>query len=375
MIRVMPSLTLSVIDVANIAATAEPILRNHRITVGYWRLAQAMRERLPGGASWCAFGTWASRQAGCSIRKEDVERAVARRLRARIADRFILREVHQLLRIPETRLARVAGNLSQGLPGIDRAADALARGNQLIFAEIGHEYARFLAAGGARFDDGFRPGPAPQGQDLLRSAFHHYAQAETTADPALRAQRLFLGNVEIALHEQTMAQPLIREAMDASLLHVVEARRLVFARLEELVAGSPIGVIHTSTARRVLHSAVDEISEELRAVLRTIVTERMMGIELPGERRLRLGSDVVAPFPASLLALSEPALLRRLATLDLTPNSTTGSGTVDWANLADRMHYLVDFFRCYHEDASLFDAPFTDVQLAAIDAGALPELS
>lgn len=369
----IPSPTVG--DVAAIAATAEPILRNHRITVGYWQLSRALHGRLPGGANWCAFGTWASRQAGCSIRKEDLERAVARRLRARLDGRLILREMHQLLRIPEQRVARVAGNLSQGLPGIDRAADALARGNQLIFAEIGREYARFLAGDDAAFDAAFRPGPAPAGQDLLRSAFGHYSRAIAANDGVARAQYIFLANVQIALHEQTMAQPLIREAMDASLLDLVEARRLVLARLQELVAGSPIGVIHTSTAQRVLHAAAEQISEELRTVVRIVITERMMGIELPGNRRLRLGDDVVGAFPASLQSLSDPDLRQQLARLDTTADSTTGSGARDWANLADRMHYLVDFFRCYQEDASLFDAPFTDAQLAAIEAGASPEVA
>lgn len=363
----------SVADVAAIAATAEPILRNHRITVGYWQLARALHARLPGGANWCAFGIWASRQAGCSIRKEDVERAVARRLRARLEGRLVLREMHQLLRIPEQRVARVAGHLSQGLPGIDRAADALARGNQQIFAEIGQAYARYLASDAATIGDTFRPGPAPAGQDLLRSAFDHYSRAMAAADRVARAQCLFLANVQIALHEQTMAQPLVREAMDASLLDAVEMRRLVLSRLEDLVASSPIGTLHTSTATRVLHAATEEISEALRSVVRMVITERMMGIELPGNRRLRLGDDVIGTFPASLQSATDPALLQQLARLDSTPNSTTGSGTRDWANLPDRMHYLVDFFRCYQEDPSLFDPPFSEPQLAAIAAGESPE--
>lgn len=371
----MPPPTLSVADVAAIAATAEPILRNHRITVGYWQLARALHARLPEGANWCAFGTWASRQAGCSIRKEDVERAVARRLRAKLEGRLVLREMHQLLRIPEQRVARVAGALSQGLPGIDRAADALARGNQLIFAEIGQEYARYLSGDTAAFGDALRAGPAPTGQDLLRSAFGHYTRAGAAPAPVARAQCILLANVQIALHEQTMAQPLIREAMDASLLDIVEVRRLVLARLEELVANSPIGSLHTSTATRVLYAAAEEISEALRAVVRMVITERMMGIELPGDRRLRLGTDVIGAFPASLRSVADPELQRQLAQLDATPDSTAGSGTRDWANLSDRMHYLVDFFRCYQEDASLFDPPFTEDQLAAIAGGQSPELS
>jgi hypothetical protein len=62
-----------------------------------------------------------------------------------------------------------------------------------------------------------------------------------------------------------------------------------------------------------------------------------------------------------------------LATVDPTPDGTAGSGTDDWANLPDRMHFIADFFRCYHGWAPLFDAPFTAAQVAALKAGRRPE--
>jgi len=360
-------------QVSDIVATVDPVRRNYRITVGYWRIALAMRERLPGGATWCAFGTWASRQAGSSIRKEDVERAVARRLQAKLERLSVLREAQQLLRLPEMRLPRLVGALSQGLPGIDRTAHALATGNALIFREMGREFSRYLAHGDAGFSDDLRPGPPPDGQDLLRSAFAHYAAAERSSDHAGRAQRVFLANVQIALHEQTAAQPLIREAMDAALMDIADTRRIVVARLDRLAAEGPLGGLHTGIGRRVFNALADEVSEALREVVRLVITERLMSIEMPDGQLLRLGSDIAALFPASLSTITDSALASQLTELDLTPETTRGSGTLDWSNLSDRMHFLTDFFRCYHEDAALFDPPFSATDLVAIEAGGRPD--
>jgi hypothetical protein len=36
------------------------------------------------------------------------------------------------------------------------------------------------------------------------------------------------------------------------------------------------------------------------------------------------------------------------------------------------MHFIVDLFRCYHDSADLFEAPFTADQVAALGAGRVP---
>ena len=74
------------------ASMAEPILRNLRITAAYAQLSGAFARWLPGGANWCTFATWASRQAGTTIRKEDLARVVAARVRMRLERRPVLRE-------------------------------------------------------------------------------------------------------------------------------------------------------------------------------------------------------------------------------------------------------------------------------------------
>ena len=63
----------SVDDVTRIAAIESPVLRNLAITDCYSRLAAAFAERVGEGANWCAYATWASKQAGRSIRGEDMQ--------------------------------------------------------------------------------------------------------------------------------------------------------------------------------------------------------------------------------------------------------------------------------------------------------------
>ena len=64
-------------EIDEIVAMNDPVLRNLRITEAYHRLALAFPCPRPG-ANWCAFAVWASRQAGRTIRGEDLMRALER---------------------------------------------------------------------------------------------------------------------------------------------------------------------------------------------------------------------------------------------------------------------------------------------------------
>jgi hypothetical protein len=96
-------------DVSRIGAIANPVVRNLNITECYARLAGAFAAQSRGpGANWCTFATWASRQAGETIRGEDVLDDLQRRLSE---GRFLLQPLQtlwrRLLRLgllqPETR--------------------------------------------------------------------------------------------------------------------------------------------------------------------------------------------------------------------------------------------------------------------------------
>ena len=67
-------------EVDRIAALTDPVLRNLLITQSYHELSRVLADRL-GGANWCTFATWASKQAGQTIRKEDLSRALEFSLR------------------------------------------------------------------------------------------------------------------------------------------------------------------------------------------------------------------------------------------------------------------------------------------------------
>ena len=120
-------------DVANIAAIQDRVIRNLEITACYAELATAMRARLGAAADWCTFATWASRQAGSTIRGEDLLERFARRLgrHARLLEplqsmyRALLRKG---LFDPESRLGRAVVAIHTPFDAFERASEAVAAG-------------------------------------------------------------------------------------------------------------------------------------------------------------------------------------------------------------------------------------------------------
>ena len=74
-------------DVDRIAALEDDRIRNLRITHTYHLLTVAFATVARGGAHWCTFAVWASKQAGCSIRGEDFRRP------CQVPSRFFAEEV------------------------------------------------------------------------------------------------------------------------------------------------------------------------------------------------------------------------------------------------------------------------------------------
>ena len=138
--------------VAAIANMIDPVLRNCCITDGYYELSRVFAARSPGWTNWLMFAVWASKQAGRTIRGEDLTAELHRRLR--IESRW-LAPVESAWRVllrrgllnPATRLGRLVRAIPGPLDAIERASDALAKGNQLIFGEIAVEFARMWRPG------------------------------------------------------------------------------------------------------------------------------------------------------------------------------------------------------------------------------------
>ena len=213
-----------------IAAIPSPVIRNLEITHCYSRLAAAVAARGGEGANWCTYATWASRQAGGTIRGEDLLDHLERRLEHAFqllhpARSLWLALLRRGLFRPDTRLGRLTSRLHTPFDAFERASDAVARGNKKVFEEIGLEFARHLedcprdAAPDSpefqAFVGALRPGDPADGQRYLRQAFARYQRVPLESDPKTRAELAFLANLEIGMHGQARLQPEIREALDA----------------------------------------------------------------------------------------------------------------------------------------------------------------
>lgn len=383
--------TPTVDEVDRITAIADPVIRNLHITLSYHELALALTARTGVQANWCTFATWASKQAGQTIRKEDAARAL---------EHLLVREPFSAQTASDVALSARALGATQGedevhesvfnvlnpLAALDRASDAVARGNCKVYAEIGREFARFCASclsdaafdpvTLARFCDGLRVGDPPDGQIYLRHAFARYYAALFDADPKHRAELMLLANVEIGYHEQTRLQPEIAEALNAAfadrrkqrarLIHALFPRRGWLAQIR-------LFLLRLLDRPSPLDALLDRLIEDARRRARLLITGYLMTIGFPHGKVVRLGEDVLPEYPPSLRQVALPELLTLLAKFDPTPDSTDDSGAVDWAHLPDRLHFIIDLFRCYHENADLFEPPFSADQVAALRAGRLPD--
>ena len=366
-------------EVGEIAAIADPVIRNLRITQCYSELSAAARERVGAGANWCSFATWASRQAGCTIRGEDLgdrlqdwarETGTLRHPVRRLW-RFLLRRG---LFNPQTGLGRVVRAVHSPFDAFERASEAVAAGNRKVFDEIGYEMARYLelcgwdasldSYGFREFLAGLAPGPPPGGQDWLRRAFTHYQRQRQEPLESRRAQLMLLANVEIGFHEQTRLQPEIQRAMEAG----PDTAEDLKARLLRALPGGGL-------AARILLAPAAAIAKRYRRFARTVtrlvISEALMVLRMP-DRVLLLGADLEAPVPAVFAAVDEPELAALIETVEPRGVACDGCAAGDWADLAQRMHYIFHLFRAFHQTAALFDAPFSAGQAEAFRAGRIP---
>jgi hypothetical protein len=324
--------TVVVEEVLRIAARRDPVIRNLQITECYARLAAAVGA---DGANWCTFATWASKQAGRTIRGEDLDAALRREL-GRSAEllhpirsfwRALLR--HGLFN-RDTRLGRLVWRLHTPFDAFELASDAVARGNRKVFEEIGAEFARYLTLDFETFIAGVRDA-------ALRQAFMHLQAGRASGD----AELIVLANLEIGLHEQERLQPEIRAALDA--------------------ATAP----HQHLLVRILGWP---LQRQLTRLSREALTRSFMVLALPGAV-LWLGRHLDMP----LVPAANPELARLLARFEPVPPALDDCGARDWSDLEQRMHYIAHLFRAYHDRRELADPPFTADQVERLRSGALPD--
>src|SRR5678816_2579185 len=68
-------------QINQIASLNDAVLRNLQITQCYWELSTVFAKPKGAYANWCTFATWASKQAGQTIRHEDLQRTIESLLR------------------------------------------------------------------------------------------------------------------------------------------------------------------------------------------------------------------------------------------------------------------------------------------------------
>lgn len=371
----MPART-SLSEVGRIAAMNDPVSRNYQITRSYYELSQWMTTRTGSCATWCTFATWASRQAGRTIRKEDLLGALENHLADVPAlSQAIYDIAGDLLRQGAKLDKKAIGNLlweiADPQAAMSRASEAVARGNQKVYAEIAREFARFLDTCGsdsafdaekiARFGMALKPGDPPDGQRYLKQAFERYYRAFFEPDQKKKAESVLLANIEIGFHEQTRLQPEIAEALEAALENPDRIKskllRTLFPNQYWLLA---IGSAFRSLFNRPtpLDIAIAKFTTEARRRIRLFLSAHLMELDFPHGKRLQLGKDLKAGFPPDLQKLTEPDLIDLLKKIDPTPDSMKDTGAVDWANLADRLHFIADMFRAYQENADMLLPPF-----------------
>ena len=373
-------------EIDRIRQQRDPIIRNLQITQCYYEISQCVAECIGHSANWCTFATWASKQAGQTIRQEDLIRAFEERYN-------MSSEISAALGNIMSHLNRLGARLEARLPrdvilqslnpaaAFARASDAVARGNKKVFEEIGREFARFLGVfrgdthfdrdKTARFCAALRPGEPPNGQRLLSESFTTCCEARFQTGKE-KVEMILLANLCAGFHEQIRLQPEIAEALNAALGSADELKRNLLTSLMPGFQSHPrwsVLLHHRTDLDRVF----DRFSDLVNGLIRQVITDHLMTLHLSGTEVLRLGRDLPGKFPEVLGQISNARLREMLAQVDLTPDSLIGSGAEDWADFPDRMHFIADFFRVYQEQQQLFDAPFTTEQVARIKSGERPD--
>jgi len=371
-----------------IALDAQPALRNLRITQCYHDLSQSFATLFGAvNVNWCTFASWASKTAGRFVRGELM--AIFRdalqsdpRLAAKL-DRInkVLRLIESSAELDQLVLFEVLN-----APVLE-ASRYITAGNLGVFAELGPLFSvmstRFAqdttydSDSLARLLDelDLKTGlPEEGGQSLLRAAAGHFYQARFTSQPDRKAELILLANAQTGLHEQVRLQAAIARSLqlpsDAALRtlsdRVFSSMALESARLR---------------LRELLENRAEplfaEFDRELNHIWRQCVTRIFMTLRLP-DGEIHLGKDLQRSpgrqlFPPDLQSVEMSELRDMLATYHADASTADESGAVDWADIPERMHFILTLFRARQQDSRLFEQPFSEAQRRAIAAGRIPQ--
>jgi hypothetical protein len=220
-----------------------------------------------------------------------------------------------------------------------------------------------------------KSGPVEQsGQVLLRDAVSHFYQAKFELQADRRAELILLANAQTGLHEQVRLQPAIAGSLKVPFN----------AALRSLFDGGPGGRYSENLRKRlgrILASEIDpvitEVDGELNRIWRECVTRVFMTLRLPAGE-IHLGKDLRplpgrTLYPAALQAIDNRDLCTLLAKYRADSITALASGAVDWADISERMQFILTLFRARQQDPRLLEQPFLDAQRSDIANGRLPQ--
>jgi len=366
-------------DVARISAIEDPVLRNLWITRSYADFSVRLRAALQGDDhTWCGFAVWASATAGQSIRRQELPVTIVKLLDDSAKHRKLVDGTNRKLWWLRLLFAAPLLATDDVVAALDDAVDEvsvrLGHGNKLVYDELAPLFVAFLEAVEAgRLDsaDDVETVLGAAGLDVaddVVEAFRWYARAIAAGSEVERARCVLAGNVLAVAHEQQRLQDDIAASMDAGPASIAEL-------LEPPRHGKSGRKWHR---HRLLRGALVHVANN---AWDEIITELMMTLRVPGAC-LRLDHDIPvgvdgARFPTDLADLVRPVDPSGPATVFGRWDRTHGTGrhdaSRDWEQLRSRMNFIVNLFRARQQDRTMAVAPFTEAQLAAMDAGKIPD--
>jgi hypothetical protein len=359
--------------VGEIAGLADPVLRNLCITQRYHEFAVALRDAGCGDdATWCAFAVWASKTAGATIRGEVLPGRAKDLLNEDSTQDALQQTNHGLASRAMQELTRHhLGRVIEDVTG--DVSSQIAAGNALVFGELAPIFTALVRGLGsepvtqATLAATMAPALAALGTDpdaaTVGAAFDGYGRAPFAGEG--RAALVLEANILAVAHEQRRLQPAISGALNAAISDT----------LKKLIETEVVRHVPGEDARRTLDEVADGLCSVLDQAWDTALTESIMRLVTPGET-FDLRQDVPplpdGMFPLGLRALSETPAGACYTEWDKSGGTGNPSGAQDWAELGERMNFIVNLFRSRQQDANLFEPPFSPAQLAVLQQGQLP---
>jgi hypothetical protein len=367
--------------IEEIKVMTNPVLRNLWVTQTYHEISRELRPFLGSDhASWFAFAKWASKQAGRTIRGEDVPERVRILLEKDEQYHLLLDRLNGRLVVHfESAAVRREHVATHVLALVNQLSEKISGGNIKVFVDLAPIFSRFLELFGhdsapdhkkfARFISELDTVPAFRGRDQsLHSAFKKYYDARFEQDRKAKAELVLTGNALVGVHEQTSLQSDIENGLG------VPAHEVQHWMATGIKAGLPFHRHHEVDVA--LEPHLNPLARLVNHVWCKEATDHLMRLTLP-EKALHMGQDVPVVagqpmFPEELQELEHEDLVAIARQYDRSWNTTVGSKAHDWTRLSDRLHYILDLFRSHHRQMNLYGECFTEEQLQAMRAGKVP---